>query len=102
MRSVSYSDFLYHYVIVDMLASSNFQQAQDVKSELSNKLEVKYIELWQNEIILFTMMHDGLPTAHKLTFLSSPPVTSTRPDLLPRDKQLTLAPWAVNSSVNKN
>ena len=44
------------------------------------------------------MMQFGLPTAHKLTFLSSPPVTSTRPDLCPRARQLTLAPCATNSS----
>ena len=43
-------------------------------------------------------MQFGLPTAHKLTFLSSPPVTSTRPDLCPRARQLTLAPCATNSS----
>lgn len=48
------------------------------------------------------MMHEGLPIAHKLTFLSSPPVTKTRPDLLPNDKQLTLAPWAENSSAKEN
>ena len=47
---------------------------------------------------LLTMMQFGLPTAHKLTFLSSPPVTSTRPDLCPRARQLTLAPCATNSS----
>jgi hypothetical protein len=48
------------------------------------------------------MMHDGFPIAHKLTFLSSPPVTKTRPDLLPKAKQLTLAPWAENSSAKQN
>ena len=44
------------------------------------------------------MMHAGFPMAHKLTFRSSPPVTSTRPDLLPNDTQFTLAVWAANSS----
>lgn len=44
-------------------------------------------------------MHEVLPTAQRLTFLSSPPVTRTRPDLAPRDRQLTLAPWAVYSSA---
>ena len=43
-------------------------------------------------------MQLGLPTAHKLTFLSSPPVTSTRPDLWPSARQFTLAPCATNSS----
>ena len=35
-----------------------------------------------------------------LTFLSSPPVTITRPEEGPSDKQDTLDPWATNSSVN--
>ena len=48
---------------------------------------------------LLTMMQLGFPTAHKLTFLSSPPVTRTRPDLCPRARQLTFAPCATNSSV---
>ena len=43
------------------------------------------------------MMQFGFPTAHKLTFLSSPPVTRTLPDLWPRERQLTSAPWATNS-----
>lgn len=48
-----------------------------------------------------TMMHDGFPTAHRLTFLSSPPVTRTRPDLLPSERQFTFAPWAENSSATE-
>jgi len=49
------------------------------------------------EMIGLTMMQLGFPTAHKLTFLSSPPVTRTRPDLCPRARQLTFAPCATNS-----
>ena len=45
-----------------------------------------------------TIIQFGFPTAHKLTFLSSPPVTNTLPDLCPRETQFTLAPWATNSS----
>lgn len=47
------------------------------------------------------MIQFGFPTAHKLTFLSSPPVTSTLPDLCPRARQFTLAPCATNSSAIK-
>ena len=43
----------------------------------------------------------GLPTAHMFTFLSSPPVTITRPEEGPRDRQDTLEPCATNSSVNQ-
>lgn len=46
-----------------------------------------------------TRMTFGLPTAHILTFLSSPPVTITRADEGPTDRQDTLEPWATNSSV---
>ena len=46
------------------------------------------------------MIQLGLPIAHMLTFLSSPPVTMTRPDLWPSAKQLTGPPCATNSSVN--
>ena len=49
-------------------------------------------------ISTLTIIQFGFPTAHKLTFLSSPPVTNTLPDLCPRETQLTLAPWATNSS----
>ena len=58
--------------------------------------------LFDMELALFngdlTIIQFGFPTAHKLTFLSSPPVTNTLPDLCPRETQLTLAPWATNSS----
>jgi hypothetical protein len=53
------------------------------------------------EVAYSTIMQEVLPIAHRLTFLSSPPVTRTRPDLAPRDRQLTLAPWAENSSAIK-
>ena len=49
--------------------------------------------------MVLTMMQLGFPTAHRLTFLSSPPVTSTRPDLWPSARQLTLELCAANSSV---
>lgn len=39
-----------------------------------------------------TMIGSGLPSAHILTNLSSPPVTSTLPDLVPRFKQFTREP----------
>ncbi len=52
-------------------------------------------------LFFLTMMQLGFPTAHRLTFLSSPPVTRTRPDLWPRARQFTLAPWATNSSENE-
>lgn len=48
-----------------------------------------------------TMMQLGLPTVHRFTFLSSPPVTITRPVLCPRARQFTLEPWATNSSAVK-
>jgi hypothetical protein len=44
------------------------------------------------------MIQPCFPTAHRLTFLSSPPVTNTRPDLWPSAKQFTLEPWATKSS----
>ena len=43
------------------------------------------------------MMAFGLPTDHTLTFLSSPPVTMTEPDLRPICMQFTVAPCATNS-----
>ena len=45
------------------------------------------------------MIQLGFPTAHRLTFLSSPPVTRTLPDLCPSARQFTFAPCATNSSV---
>jgi hypothetical protein len=44
------------------------------------------------------MIQPCFPTAHKLTFLSSPPVTKTRPDLWPSAKQFTFESWATKSS----
>ena len=44
------------------------------------------------------MIQPCFPTAHRFTFLSSPPVTNTRPDLWPSAKQFTLEPWATKSS----
>ena len=44
-------------------------------------------------------MQLGFPTAHMLTFLSSPPVTITRPDLCPSAKHFTLAVCPTNSSA---
>ena len=38
--------------------------------------------------------------AHMLTFLSSPPVTMTRPEVGPSARQLTLELCATNSSGN--
>ena len=52
-------------------------------------------------LIEITMIQAGLPTAHKLTLRSSPPVTRTRPDFPPKDTQLTLAVWAANSSAKR-
>lgn len=49
-----------------------------------------------------TIIQCGFPTDQRLTFLSSPPVTMTRPDLWPRPTQFTSAPWAANSSVTIN
>ena len=43
------------------------------------------------------MIQLGFPTAQRLTFLSSPPVTRTRPLLCPRERQVTLAAWPTNS-----
>lgn len=40
--------------------------------------------------------------AHKLTFLSSPPVTITRADFWPNARHVTLAPWATNSSATSH
>lgn len=48
-----------------------------------------------------TMIQFCFPTAHRFTFLSSPPVTRTRPDLWPSARQLTLDEWATKSSVQK-
>ena len=48
-----------------------------------------------------TMIQLGFPTAHRLTFLSSPPVTKTLPDLCPRARQLTADVCATISSVDK-
>jgi len=45
------------------------------------------------------MIQFCFPTAHRFTFLSSPPVTRTRPDLWPNARQLTFGVWATNSSV---
>ncbi|GIY65258.1 hypothetical protein CEXT_422801 [Caerostris extrusa] len=47
------------------------------------------------------MMQLDFPTAQRFTFLSSPPVTITLPDFRPKARQVTLAPWATNSSANK-
>jgi hypothetical protein len=41
----------------------------------------------------------GLPMAHRLTFRSSPPVTSTPAVFLPICRQLTVLLCAVNSSA---
>ena len=46
------------------------------------------------------MIQLGFPTAHRLTFLLSPPVTRTLPDLCPSARQFTFAPCATNSSAN--
>jgi hypothetical protein len=45
------------------------------------------------------MVLDWVPTVHRLTFLSSPPVTSTPDDFLPILTQFTLPVWAANSSA---
>lgn len=44
------------------------------------------------------MMQLGLPMAQRLTFLSSAPVTITRPDFWPKARHVTLDPCATNSS----
>ncbi len=49
-----------------------------------------------------TMIQLGFPTAHRLTFLSSPPVTRTLPDLWPSARQLTVDVWATISSAKRN
>ena len=43
----------------------------------------------------------GFPIAHMFTFLSSPPVTMTRPDVGPIARHVTLALWATNSSIKQ-
>lgn len=43
----------------------------------------------------------SVPIVHKLTFLSSPPVTTTPEELRPILMQLTLPEWAANSSAHK-
>jgi hypothetical protein len=48
-----------------------------------------------------TMIALAFPMAHTLTFLSSPPVTMTEPDLRPICKQLTSAPCATKSSARR-
>ena len=48
---------------------------------------------------VFTIIHVGLVSVHKLTFLSSPPVAAIRWDLRPIVTQLTFdGAWAVNSA----
>lgn len=44
-----------------------------------------------------TMIAFGFPIAHTFTFLSSPPVAMTEPDLRPICRQLTAEPCATNS-----
>ena len=47
------------------------------------------------------MMACWRPTAHMLTFLSSPPVTMTPADLRPMRRQLTVPACAGNSSADR-
>ena len=49
-----------------------------------------------------TIITLGLPTAHMLTFLSSPPVTITLPDDGPKARQATFEPCATFSSEREN
>ena len=62
---------------------------------LYHKTKSINVIIWK---LCLTIIQFGFPTAHKLTFLSSPPVTNTLPDLCPSETQFTLAPWATNSS----
>jgi hypothetical protein len=59
-------------------------------------LGAETIEHW------LTMIQLGFPTAHRLTFLSSPPVTRTLPDLWPSARQFTVDVWATISSAKRN
>jgi len=47
----------------------------------------------------YTRITLGFPTAHIFTFLSSPPVTITRPDDGPIERHVTFELWATNSST---
>lgn len=64
-----------------------------------HKFQEEVIEAILQYTKIQTIKQLCLPIAHRLTFLSSPPVASTWLDLWPIAKQLTFALWAMNSSA---
>ena len=64
------------------------------------KKAIRVLDNWA--IIILTKITFGFPTAHMLTFLSSPPVTITRPEVGPSDRHETFDPCATNSSAYWN
>ena len=56
-------------------------------------------KLCETALLVRTRFFDCVPIVQRLTFLSSPPVTSTPDDLRPMWTQLTFPAWAKNSSA---
>lgn len=82
------------YVTVGIMSSSAKQQSYS-QAEYQYSKELQRFE---NKVSQ-TKMHLLLPTAHRLTFWSSPPDTKTRPELWPSATQLTFPACATNSSA---
>lgn len=89
--------------ITDLHKCSNSSKLSCSNFKSINMHTISYLTSKQstNEVvnINLTKITFGFPTAHMLTFLSSPPVTITRPEDGPSDRHETLDPCATNSSA---